>query len=54
MAVHSIRRLAMLNPRILAPGHGRALAGAEVAEKLNRLSDEFIAEELKGGRRHVA
>jgi glyoxylase-like metal-dependent hydrolase (beta-lactamase superfamily II) len=54
MAVHSIRRLAMLNPRILAPGHGRALAGAEVAEKLSRLSDEFIAEELKGRRRHVA
>lgn len=53
-AVHSIRRLALLNPRVIAPGHGRPLRGAEVPEKLNRLSEEFIAAELRDKRRHIA
>ena len=34
----SIRMLASLHPRIVAPGHGRPLAGAAVEEKLTQLA----------------
>jgi len=37
-ASRSIRMLANLHPRILAPGHGRPLAGAAVEEKLEQLA----------------
>jgi glyoxylase-like metal-dependent hydrolase (beta-lactamase superfamily II) len=42
-AAQSIRALSQLHPRILAPGHGRALAGLEVEEKLTRFAAEFVA-----------
>ena len=43
-AGQSIARLAALRPRILAPGHGRALAGLEVEQKLARFAVEFESE----------
>jgi len=43
-AAQSIRVLAALRPRILAPGHGRALAGLEVEQKLARFAAEFESE----------
>jgi len=47
-AARSIRMLANLHPRVLAPGHGRPLAGAELSEKLPRLAAEFSGEPEKG------
>jgi glyoxylase-like metal-dependent hydrolase (beta-lactamase superfamily II) len=49
-AAQSIRRLAMLQPRIIVPGHGRPLAGLEVARKLSQLAIEFTDE--VDGRTH--
>ena len=43
-AARSIRRLAALHPRMLAPGHGRPLAGLEVEEKLARFAAQFDQE----------
>lgn len=43
-AARSIRRLAALHPRVLAPGHGRPLAGLEVEEKLARFAAQFDQE----------
>jgi glyoxylase-like metal-dependent hydrolase (beta-lactamase superfamily II) len=40
-AAISIRRLAALQPRIIAPGHGRPLAGLEAEQKLLRFAAEF-------------
>ena len=37
----SVRKLAALNPRVVAPGHGKPLSGAEVARGLHTLADEF-------------
>ena len=37
-ALRSIRRLSGLNAETLAPGHGRALAGAEVSQKLSQFA----------------
>ena len=37
----SVRKLAALRPRTLAPGHGRPLAGDGVAEALDRLAANF-------------
>ncbi|HWG19775.1 MAG TPA: MBL fold metallo-hydrolase [Terracidiphilus sp.] len=53
-AAQSIRRLAMLQPRIVAPGHGRPLAGLQVAEKLTRLAAQITAELSSEQRRNVA
>lgn len=41
-AADSIRRLAMLHPRVIAPGHGKPLAGLEVEKKLGQLAAKFI------------
>jgi glyoxylase-like metal-dependent hydrolase (beta-lactamase superfamily II) len=43
-AAESIRRLALLQPRVIAPGHGRPLAGLEVETKLAQLAAQFTAE----------
>jgi glyoxylase-like metal-dependent hydrolase (beta-lactamase superfamily II) len=37
----SVRKLASLRPQTLAPGHGRSMHGAEVAEKLELLAHDF-------------
>ena len=46
-ASRSIRMLANLHPRILAPGHGRPLAGAELREKLPQFAAEYATEPVK-------
>lgn len=43
-AATSIRKLAMLQPRIVAPGHGKPLAGPEVDAKLAQFAELFAAE----------
>jgi glyoxylase-like metal-dependent hydrolase (beta-lactamase superfamily II) len=40
-ARESVRRLAELHPAIVAPGHGKALAGPNVAEALQGLANNF-------------
>jgi glyoxylase-like metal-dependent hydrolase (beta-lactamase superfamily II) len=40
-AILSIRRLSLLHPRILAPGHGKPLAGSEVEEKFEAFANNF-------------
>ncbi len=47
-AATSIRALAALRPRVLAPGHGRPLAGLEVEDKLARFATEFDSETRPG------
>jgi glyoxylase-like metal-dependent hydrolase (beta-lactamase superfamily II) len=42
-AAQSIRALSALRPRVLAPGHGRPLAGLEVEEKLALFASEFAS-----------
>lgn len=44
LAAQSIGRLAQLGATLIAPGHGQALAGAEVAQKMQRFAAEFAAE----------
>jgi glyoxylase-like metal-dependent hydrolase (beta-lactamase superfamily II) len=41
MASRSVKRLSGLDPAVVAPGHGRPLAGAGVAEALRRLARDF-------------
>lgn len=45
-ASRSIQRLAELNPLVVAPGHGKPLAGEGVAEHLHQLAEQFAT----GGR----
>jgi glyoxylase-like metal-dependent hydrolase (beta-lactamase superfamily II) len=40
-AADSIQRLAALNPSVVAPGHGKPLAGEDVASKLQQLAAQF-------------
>ena len=40
-AKSSVRRLADLEPATVAPGHGKPLAGADVAESLRKLAGQF-------------
>jgi glyoxylase-like metal-dependent hydrolase (beta-lactamase superfamily II) len=44
VAAESIVRLASFEPAVLAPGHGKPLAGQEVAAKLERFAREFERE----------
>lgn len=37
----SVRKLAALEPKVVAPGHGKPLTGGDVATALQRLADEF-------------
>lgn len=41
MASRSVKRLSGLDPAVVAPGHGRPLAGAGVAEALRKLALDF-------------
>ncbi len=53
----SVRKLAALDPRTVAPGHGKPLAGDDVAAGLRRLSAEFeqvaVPENVKKGSEPV-
>lgn len=49
-AALSIRRLALLQPHILAPGHGKPLAGAEVEEKFAQFATSFGREVAVHGK----
>ncbi len=49
-ALLSIRRLSELNATTLAPGHGRALTGAEVSQKLS----QFAAQSAAAGKHETA
>lgn len=40
-AADSIQKLAALNPTVVAPGHGKPLAGEDVAGKLQQLAAQF-------------
>jgi glyoxylase-like metal-dependent hydrolase (beta-lactamase superfamily II) len=42
-AAESVRKLAALDPLVLATGHGRSMKGPEVKERLHRLADNFDA-----------
>jgi hypothetical protein len=37
-----VQQLASLEPHVLAPGHGKPLAGDDVASSLHKLSEEFV------------
>ena len=37
----SVRKLAALEPAVVAPGHGKPLAGADVPAALHKLADDF-------------
>lgn len=45
-AARSLRLLANLHPRIIAPGHGRPLAGVELEEKLPQFVAEYSTERV--------
>lgn len=47
-AARSIRLLAGLHPRVIAPGHGRPLAGADVEDKLPQLAAAYAEEGRTG------
>jgi glyoxylase-like metal-dependent hydrolase (beta-lactamase superfamily II) len=47
-AVESIRRLAELSPRIIAPGHGKPLAGDAINEQLSRFVAQFASAAIHG------
>jgi glyoxylase-like metal-dependent hydrolase (beta-lactamase superfamily II) len=53
-AKRSVRKLAGLGPRVVAPGHGKPLAGEDVPEKLRKLAEEFervaIPENVREGK----
>jgi glyoxylase-like metal-dependent hydrolase (beta-lactamase superfamily II) len=40
-AKRSVRKLAALEPRVVAPGHGKPLTGSDVPAALHKLADEF-------------
>ncbi len=52
-AMASVRKLAGLEPKVVAPGHGKPLAGPEVAPALEKLAADFavvaIPEDVKKG-----
>lgn len=47
-AVESIRRLAELNPRVIAPGHGKPLAGDAIEEQLSRFAAQIAGAAIRG------
>ncbi len=52
-AQRSVRKLAGLHPATVAPGHGKPLAGVEVAAALTTLADDFeriaVPDDVKAG-----
>ena len=61
VAMISVRKLAGLQPKTVAPGHGKPLAGAEVAVALQKLAADFeriaVPQDVKdgtpGGQTHL-
>lgn len=59
--MRSVRKLAKLQPATVAPGHGKPLAGPEVATALSKLAADFeriaVPEDVKrgnpGGETHL-
>ena len=53
-AQRSVRKLSALHPKTVAPGHGKPLAGSEVAAGLEKLAADFeriaVPEDVKEGR----
>ncbi len=47
-ASRSIQKLAALKPRIIVPGHGRPLAGAEADAQFQRFAREFVRDVEEG------
>ena len=51
-AKRSVRKLAALDPAVVAPGHGKPLSGADVAAGLRKLAEDFeriaIPDNMKG------
>ena len=49
----SVRKLAALRPEVVAPGHGRPLAGTDVPAALHKLATDFervaLPEDVKSG-----
>lgn len=50
----SVRKLARLGAEVVAPGHGRAMAGAGVAQSLRELADRFGELAVPENVRHEA
>ena len=48
----SVRKLAALEPKVVAPGHGKPLTGADVATALHRLADDFERLAVPESRKH--
>ena len=44
-AEHSVREMASLRPRVLAPGHGEPMESATVTEELATFAESFAAPE---------
>ncbi len=53
LARESVRRLAKLDPAIVAPGHGRPLSGPNVAESLRVLAANFDAISVPENKKHA-
>jgi glyoxylase-like metal-dependent hydrolase (beta-lactamase superfamily II) len=47
-AAQSIRRLAKLHPRVVAPGHGKPLAGREMEATFSQFAENFVDDVEKG------
>ncbi len=41
-AKESVRKLAALEPKVVAPGHGKPLTGTDVPAALHKLADDFV------------
>ena len=41
-AKESVRKLAALEPKVVIPGHGKPLTGADVPAALHKLADDFV------------
>ena len=53
-ARESVEKLAQLNPKILAPGHGKPLSGAGLADALRKLAANFEEVAVPANRKHEA
>ena len=48
MAKESVATLTQLEPRVLAPGHGRPMTGERTADAVRRFSEESSARTRRG------
>jgi glyoxylase-like metal-dependent hydrolase (beta-lactamase superfamily II) len=51
-ARESVAKLALLEPKVVAPGHGKPLVGDDVAQQLHRLARSFPIAAIPSNRRH--